>query len=71
MIAFMHRMRRYWKIATVVGRRQNMVMEIAAIGDFTAIANCTDVRTKIPTAGMACKMPDITVSSCGGISVRR
>ena len=49
-----------------------MVMEIAAIGDFTAIANCTDVRTKIPTAGIACKMLDITVLSCGGItSVRR
>jgi len=49
-----------------------MVIEIVTIGDFTAIANCTNVRTKIPTAGIACKMLDITVSSCGGItSVRR
>jgi len=61
MIAFMHRMRRYWEIATMVGRKQNMMIEIATIGDFTAITNCTDVKAKIPTAGMACKITIIIV----------
>jgi hypothetical protein len=35
------------------------------LGDFTAITNSTDVKAKIPTAGMACKIPKITVPSCG------
>lgn len=64
MIAFMPRMRRYWKIATTVGRKQNMMTKMATIGDFTAIANSTDVTAKIPTAGMACKIPKTSVPSC-------
>jgi len=41
-----------------------MVIEIATVGDFTACANCTDVTAKIPTAGMACKIANITTPSC-------
>jgi len=51
----------------MVGRKQNMTIKIATNGDFTAKASSTDVTTKIPTAGMACKIPKITVPSCCGV----
>jgi hypothetical protein len=56
---------RYRKIITMVGRKHNMTIDIATVGDFTASANSTDVTMKIPTAGMACKIAKITTpSSC-------
>jgi hypothetical protein len=48
----------------MVGRKHNMMIEIATVGDFTTCANCTDVTVKIPTAGMACKIANITTPSC-------
>jgi hypothetical protein len=46
-----------------------MMIKMATMGDFTAIANSTDVTARIPTAGMACKLPKTTVPSWG-IGVR-
>jgi hypothetical protein len=46
--------------------------EIAAAGDFTANANCTDITTKIPIARMACNIAKIsTPSCCSELLVRR
>jgi hypothetical protein len=41
-----------------------MMIEIATVGDFTVSANCTDVKVKMPIAGMACKTGNITTPSC-------
>ena len=40
------------------------MIDIATAGDFTADANCKDVMTKIPTAGMACKTAKTTTPRC-------
>jgi hypothetical protein len=40
------------------------MMDIAAVDDFTANANSTNVTTKTPTAGKACKTAKITTPSC-------
>jgi hypothetical protein len=55
---------RYRKIVTMVGRKHNIMIDIATVGDFTASANSTDVMVKTPTAGMACKIAKITTPSC-------
>jgi hypothetical protein len=55
---------RYRKMVTMVGRKHNMMIDIATVSDFTASANSTDVTAKIPTAGMACKTAKITTPSC-------
>jgi hypothetical protein len=55
---------RYRKIVTIVGRKHNMMINIATVGDFTASANSTDVTAKFPTAGMACKIAKTTAPSC-------
>ena len=56
---------RYRKIVTMVGRKHNMMIDIATVCDFIASANSTDVTAKMPTAGMACKTAKTTTpSSC-------
>jgi len=47
-----------------------MMMEMANIGDFTVIANSTDAMAKIPAAGIACKIPKITVPSSCEVAIR-
>jgi hypothetical protein len=37
---------RYRKIVTMVGRKHNMMIDIATVGDFTASANSTDVTVR-------------------------
>jgi hypothetical protein len=51
-------------MVTMVGRKHNMMIDITTAGDFTASANSMDVRVKIPTAGMACKIAKVTTPSC-------
>jgi hypothetical protein len=52
------------KIVTMVGRKHNMIIDIATGGDLIANVNSTDVTAKIPTAGMACKIVKMTAPSC-------
>lgn len=54
----------YRKIAIIAGRKHSMVIAIATVGDFTAIANSTDVMVKIPTTGIACRTTNIIIPSC-------
>jgi hypothetical protein len=48
----------------MIGRKHNMMIDIATGGDLIANANSTDVTAKIPTAGMACKIAKMTAPSC-------
>jgi hypothetical protein len=55
---------RYRKIVAMVGRKHNMMIDIATVSDFTASANSTHVMAKIPATGTACKTAKITTPSC-------
>jgi hypothetical protein len=66
---------RYRKTVTMVGRKHNMMIDIATVGEFTASTNSTDVTVKMPMARMACKTAKITTPSCcrdllGGMHAR-
>jgi hypothetical protein len=55
---------KYWRTVSIVGKKDNMMIEIATAGDFTVNANSADITTKIPTAGMAWRTAKITTPSC-------